>query len=191
MKIQKGQFHYIKSQKMKYLLGTISEFSVVIILVIVGYVQTGTRLNWFTLFAVLACLPSAKMLVELITLLPIKGVEEDVYREIELKAPLLTKAYDLVITCNDKNIPVDAMVISDHVVCGYTVSERTDESKCADCLKAFLKSNHYDKMTVKIFHDYHAFLSRAEGMNNIAEVGKQEKDRNTERIKQLILSQSM
>ena len=40
--------------------------------------------------------------------------------------------------------------------------------------KTFLKDNHYDKMTVKIFHDYTAFLARAEGMNNMAEVEQKE-----------------
>ena len=63
-------------------------------------------------------------------------------------------------------MPVDAIVIADHVVCGYTSSAKTDENRLARDIKQALKNQHYEKITVKIFHDYKAFLARAEGMNN-------------------------
>ena len=58
-------------------------------------------------------------------------------------------------------------------------------------VKTILNQNHYEKMTVKIFHDYTAFLARAEGMNNIASVeqtGSRKRDRE---ILKLILNISM
>lgn len=44
-KKEKGQPGYIKWRKEKYLTGTIAEFAVVIALVVLGYVQTKTKLN--------------------------------------------------------------------------------------------------------------------------------------------------
>ena len=42
-------------------------------------------------------------------------------------------------------------------------------------------------MTVKIFHDYTAFLARAEGMNNMAEVEQKESLRREKKIRKIIL----
>ena len=131
MKIEKGHPGYIKSQKTKYLIWSILEFGIVIAIFVLGYVQTKTRLNLFTVIAVVGCLPAAKMLVEFITMAPHKSIEPEKYQEIHEKANLLTQVYDMVITSSEKVMPVDAIVISDHIVCGYTSSPKTDETALA------------------------------------------------------------
>ena len=70
-------------------------------------------------------------------------------------------------------------------------SPKTDETALARHIKDILKDNHYDKMTVKIFHDYTAFLARAEGMNNMAEVEQKESLRREKKIRKIILNISM
>ena len=190
-KKEKGQPGYIKWKKEKYLAGTIAEFSVVIALVVLGYVQTKTRLNMLTLFAILGCLPASKMLVEFIAMAPHQSIENEKYKEIETNARLLTRMYDLIITNPEKVMPVDAIVVSGHTVIGYTSSDKTDEVRCSRYLKDMLNANHHEKMTVKIFHDYKAFLSRVEGMNNIVEVGHTENGRADRAVRKLILSTCM
>lgn len=191
MTIEKGQPGYIKARKMKYLIFAIVEFAIVAALVILGYVQTGSKMNLLTVVAVVGCLPAAKMLVEFIAMAPHKSIEPKKYTEIEEKAPLLTKMYDMILTVNDKMMPVEVFVISGHVICGYASSDKTDEVKTARFLKHMLKKNHYEKITVKVFHDYTAFLSRAEGMNNMAAVDHADTKRREHKIKNLILSTSM
>ena len=115
MSIQKGHPGYIKAQKTKYLMWAIAEFAIVIALVVLGYIQTGSRLNLFTVIAIVGCLPASKMLVEFIAMAPHKSIEPEKFQEITEKAPLLTKVYDTVITGNDKVMPVDVFVISGHV----------------------------------------------------------------------------
>lgn len=191
MKLQKGEPGYISKRKQRYLAWTLAEAAVVAGLLIFGYVQTGTKMNLFTVAAVLGCLPAAKMLVEFITMAPHRGIEADKYEEIEACAPLLVRIYDLIITSRERVMPVAAIAISGHVVCGYAPSPKTDEETCAAYLKEMLRTNRYDKMTVKIFHDYKAFLARVEGMNNIASVEQAENLRREEHIKSFILSVSM
>ncbi len=190
-KIQKGQKGYIKSKKTKYLVWALAEFGVVAGLLIIGYTQTKTRLNLLTVVAIVGCLPASKMLVEFITMAPHKGISEEKYAEIEEKGNLLTRVYDMVITSKEKVMPVTAFVISNHMVCGYVESEKTDETKCAKYIKEMLETNKCDKITVKVFRDYHAFLARVEGMNNIASVEQPESRRKEKKIKNLILSVSM
>ena len=191
MKIEKGQPGYIESQKTKYLIWAIGEFAIVIALVVLGYIQTGSKLNLFTVAAVVCCLPAAKMLVEFITMVPNQSIEPEKFEEIQEKAALLTKVYDTILTGNDKVMPVDAFVISGHTVCGYTKSPKTDEVKAARYVKEMLQKNKCEKVTVKIFHDYTAFITRVEGMNNIASVDQPENRKRERKIRRLILSTSM
>ena len=54
----------------------IAEFAVVIALVVLGYVQTKTKLNLLTVVAAVGCLPASKMLVEFITIAPHQSIEK-------------------------------------------------------------------------------------------------------------------
>lgn len=189
-KMQKGRPGYIRVRKIRYLLGAIVEFAVVIALLVLGYMQTGSRLNLFTVIAVVGCLPASKMLVEFITMAPYGSVSSDIYKELEKKAPLPPRAYDLILTSPEKVMPVSVMFFCGHTICGYAQSDRVDEAKCAGYIREMLEKNGYEKMTVKIFHDYKAFLARAEGMNNITAVEQKER-KLEENIKKIILTLSM
>lgn len=191
MNVKKGQPGYIKARKQRYLLIAIVEFAVVAALVIAGYIVTGSKMNLVTVVAVLICLPASKMLVEFITMAPYKGIDAKKHKEIEAKAPLLIKAYDMIVTSEETVMPISAVVISDRVVCGYTASEKVDTEKAAAHIRQMLRQNQFDQMTVKIFRDYIAFLSRAEGMNRIAQIEPSDSPDTEEHIKNLILSIAM
>ncbi len=191
MKTEKGQPGYLKALKSKYLLRALGEFAIVAAVFILGYVQTNTKQNLFTIVAVVGCLPAAKMLVEYITVYPHQGIEREKYEEIEEKAPFIMRLYDMLITSTEKAMPVDAIVIYGHVVCGYSSSPRTDEAVLAKQIKGVLKDHRYEKMTVKIFHDYGMFLARAEGLNNIAAVERPEDDRNEQEIRSILYTIAM
>ncbi len=190
-KIEKGRPGHIKAQKNRYLAGALAEFGIVIGLLVFGYVQTKTKLNLFTLFAILGCLPASKMLAEFITMAPHKGILPEKYEEIKAHAPLLIDIYDLIITSSEKVMPVSAVIITGHMVCGYTENPKTNEVKCAEHIKETLENNHYDKVTVKIFHDYKAFLARVDGLNSMASVEKKEPGKRETNMKALILTLSM
>jgi hypothetical protein len=191
MKIEKGEPGYLRAQKSRYLTWALVEFAIVAAVFILGYVQTGKKENLFTVAAIVGCLPAAKMLVEFITMYPHRGIEEEKYEEIEEKAPLITKTYDLLITSTGKGMPVEAFVIYGHVLCGYTSSPKTDEAGLSKEIKKVLSDHRHDKMTVKIFHDYAMFLARAEGLNNIAAVERPEHDRKEQSIRKILCSISM
>ena len=88
-------------------------------------------------------------------------------------------------------MPVDAFVISDHTVCGFSSSRKTDDAKVSAYLKELLKNNHVEKVTVKVFHDYTAFLARAEGMNNIMTVDRPSDRKRENTIRRLLLAVSI
>lgn len=111
--------------------------------------------------------------------------------EVICKTNFLTILFDLVITSKEKSMPMDCIVISDNTVCGYTQNSLVDADETAAHIKSILSFHQFDKVSVKIFKDFKSFLIRAEGMNNIASVEKNEADNREEQICQIILSISL
>ena len=191
MKIEKGQPGYLKAQRNKLLIQTLVEFGLVLLILVIGILHYHTRLNVFTVVAVVGCLPASKALVELIAILPYKSVEPQKANEIEEKSSLLTTAYDMVMTSREKIMPVDAVVISGHTVFGYAPNKKTNPEDAAAYIRKTLSKNHFDKMTIKIFPDYVAFLSRVEGMQSIMEIEQSDTKKKEQAIRRILLSISM
>lgn len=191
MKIQKGDVGYIRSQKKKTLLTVILFAALVGATLFVGWMRFHTRLNVLTVLAVLLCLPGCKYLVRLIMLAPHRSLDESMELEISGCTENLAMAYELIITSEKKAMPVDAIAISKNTICGYAKNEKVDTAYLANHIKSILQQNKIEKVTVKIFHDYVAFLSRAEGMNSIAAVEKYGPEEREELIRQLLLAISI
>ncbi len=191
MKITKGDAGYIRKRKQQVTLKVVLEFGIVAALLILGITQTGSRMNLLTIVAILGCLPAGKALVELIMLLPYRTIAEDKAVEIAKKTTLLTTAYDMIVTSTEKAMPVDAIVILDHTICGYASHPKSDPDKVGKYMKDILQKNKYDKVVVKIFADYTAFITRAEGMQNMAAVSRPETEKKEAAMKQIILQISL
>ena len=191
MKKNKGEAGYLNAKTKQAVLKTILEFAVVFLIFAVGYITTKTRLNLLTVAAVLGCLPASRALVSVIMLAPRKGMEQEKAEKVQSCAKNLTVIYDMVITSYEKVFPIDCIVIYDHIVCGYTKNEKTDENYASSYIKKMLLQNNYDKITVKIFKDYQAFLNRTEAIASMAESSKDRNKKQEDKMKDIILSLSM
>jgi len=191
MNKKKGEAGYLSSKKKRTILKVILEFGIVIALLVLGIKETGDRLNLLTLVAVLGCLPASKALVELIMVIPHRSIEETRASEIQNKSSLLTHVYDVVLTSEHHIMPIDALVISDNMICGYSSSKKIDLVFATKHIKQMLGKDHFNHVSVKIFDNYTAFLTRAEGMHNIASVEKADTKEKEEKIKRVLLNISL
>lgn len=191
MKITKGNSGYIKKRKQQVILKTLLLFGIVAALLLLGIMETKSRLNLLTIVAVLGCLPASKSLVEVIMLFPHRSIDTNVAAEIKEKTSELTAAYDLIFTSEKHIMPVDCVVISDNTICGYTSNEKTDTAFASKHIKQILYANQFTNVSVKIFDNYTAFITRAEGMNNIAAVEKNDTKKKEDKIRQVILNISL
>lgn len=191
MKIQKGDAGYIQKRKKQVILKVVLEFGIVIALLILGITQTGSRANVLTIVAVLGCLPASKALIELIMLLPHKSIGEEMAAEIAGKSKELTVSYDMIITNEKHAMPVDAAVVLDNTVCGYTSHAKTNAEEVGNHIRQIFEDNKFQKITVKIFKDYKAFLARVEGLENMAEVSRPDTKKKEEALKRLMLNISL
>ncbi len=193
MKDKKGTPGYIHARKMRYLMWAVIEFAIVLILVFIGVMQTGSRLNVFTIVGIIGCLPAAMMLVEYIVMFRLQSIDPSKADEIAKKAGSLTSAYDLVLTVEEKVMPVEAVLFQEHVIVGLATAPQADVAKMSKYIKQLMEENHFDKMTVKIFDDDRAFLSRVETMSSKAQETEAEESDGTrdENMRALLLSVSM
>ena len=191
MKITKGSAGYLRARKTQLTIETILAFALVAAIVIAGYLTTHTRLNLLTLVAVLGCLPACRLLVNLIMLVPYHSINEAKELEISGVTEELTVVYDLVVTSEKKAMPIEAAVIFNNTVCGYASSRKVDTDYAAEHIRSIMKQNQLNKLTIKIFHDYKAILSRAEGMNNMASVEQADTRRLEEAIQEILLDISL
>lgn len=191
MKVKKGRAGYIAAKKTRLGIQALAEFGVVALILIIGYLITHTRLNIFTVVAIVGCLPAARVLVEFIAIFPYKSIDEKLHREIEQKGSLLTEVYDMVLTDGDHIMPISAVAVSNHKVFGYAPNKKTDPEMAAKYLKQILASAGLEPSTVKVFAEYVPFLSRVEGLNSMMEINQSEDKKLERQICRKILNMSM
>lgn len=190
-KVKKGTPGYLDYKKKIEIIRAFIYFGIVAAIFLLGYFQTGTRLNLLTVVAVLGCLPAAKVLVGVITRFPYRSIDKERAEEIAEKTGHLTVCYDMVITSREKIMPVDCIVISGNNIFGYTHYEKVDLNVLAAHIKEILRQNQYTGLSVRILNEYKPFITRAEGLDHIAEVEKADTKEREDAIRRVILNISM
>ena len=124
----------------------------------------------------------------MIMLLPYRSLEAEKVTEVEQAAAGTLSAYDMVLTSSEKVMPVEALLISRNLICGYASRTKVPLKETEQYIVRILKENHYDKVTVKIFPRLF-FLSET-GREYGGEETKSETqpDRAAEEMRRLILT---
>ncbi len=190
-KIRKGNAGYLDYKKKTEILWVIVWVVIIAGLLLAGYITTGSRENLLTILAIVCCLPAARVLVSVITRWKYHSVSEDLAREITEKTTHLTTVFDLVLTSEDKIMPVTCIVISGDKVFGYISDKKTDLKYTTNHIWTMLRTNGFTSVTVKLFDQYSAFLARAEGLDNIQAVEQNDTKEHEESIRRLLLNISL
>lgn len=191
MNINKGEAGYIREKKNVLLLILIIESILVLSVFLIGVFKTRTVPSVFTFIAAIIAVPTLITLFKLMRFLPYRSINEARELEISGKTEFLTTLYDLLIKGNRKIMPIRAVVISDNIICAYT----NDRSVKSDYAEAFLKNKlsslGISKITVRVFHDYVSFLSRAEGMQNMAAIEGYSRSERVDTIVEILKNNSL
>ena len=120
MRVQRGEFGYIRARKRRALFGTIWMALLGIAVFLTGlFLNKMSNRNIFTVIAVLFVLPGAKYLVAYIVTFPYHSVEKERYEKAKQVLSEGMELYtDLVITSPEKVMHLDfAAVGNGHVIC--------------------------------------------------------------------------
>lgn len=159
-KVKKGTYGYIKYQKIRTFLITFILFLIPLVIYATGYIQTKTRLNLFTIVAILGCLPACKSLVALIMIMMQKSVPQDIYEQAKKANGDLVSGYELVFTAYEHTTPVNTLIVcGDQIVC-YTPDEKTDIAYLEKHITRILTVNGFPSVQVKVMKDFKKYLQR-------------------------------
>ena len=190
-KCVKGNPGYLHEKLKMEILRTLLYFAIVAGVFFLGYSQTHTRKNLLTVVAVVGCLPASKALVGVLTRIPYHTIDGALAQEIAAKTPHLTVIYDLILTSTEKIMPIDCMVIFGNTVFGYTSGKKVNPQYATSHVREMLRQSEMTGISVKIFDQYQTFLTRVEGLENIAAVEKESPTGCEQRIAELILNLSL
>jgi hypothetical protein len=161
-KVKKGTFGYIHFQKIRTFLLTLVLFAVPLLIYVTGIIQTGSRLNLFTVVAILGCLPACKWLVSLIMIMMQRSMDPVLYEQAAQAAGDLTAGYELVFTAYEHTTPVNALVIcGDQLVC-YTPDEKADAAYLEKHLMKILTINGFPSVQPKVLKDFKKYTQRVQ-----------------------------
>lgn len=166
MKAKKGDYGYIRAQKIKRSMITLLTLALPVGLFLIGYFATHTRKNLLTLVAILGCLPACKFMVGAIMMYLQKPLSEETYQKIHTAAGELVMSYEMYVTTYDKSLFLDAAA-----VCGNTVVFYTSKAPAKELvtfmeghIQNILRQNGY-RENVKILTELAPFLERMRYMN--------------------------
>ena len=161
---QKGDHGYTDAHKKAQGFKTFVFFLLPAVIFIVGYVTTKTRLNLFTVVAVVGCLPACKEMVNVIMFCRRRSIPQDLYEEMEQHVSGMEHAYELVLTTYDKNYPIHSLVIRGNEVAGYTTLKNTDLKPVEAHITKVLKENGLSGVHVHVFADLKTYLDRVDAL---------------------------
>lgn len=164
MRIQKGDFGYIRWEKKKRVLITLGLFALPLLAFIGGVLVTGTRNNLITVIAVVGCLPACRSLVGVIMIWMQKSMDPAAYEKIRKHQGRLEMAYELVLTTYEKNLFLDAVAVCGNKITGYTSRLDGSPQFMEQHIRKILRQNGY-KTEVRILKDQGAFLERLDYLN--------------------------
>lgn len=164
-KIQKGQYGYIKKEKVRRLLLVIGLFLLPLSAFIGGVIVTGTKANIITVVALVGCLPACRALVNAIMMWIQKPMEKEIYEKIEAKKGTLEVFYEMYLTSYEKSFFIDSFAVCGNKIAGYSSRIQGSTQFMEQHVRKILKQNGY-KTDVKIYTDLNVYLERLEYLNH-------------------------
>lgn len=168
LQIRKGEKGYVRSQQIKRTLITAALFGICLLLYFTGIQQTGTNLNWFTIIAVLGCLPAAKAAVGMIMILMQKPMKQEAYEQVKDLGRNGIMLYEMCFTAYEKTTPVDCLYIKGGCIIGYCASPKAEPAFLEKHLKKVLSTANRNR-TVKIFTGLKPFTERVKALDKTEE----------------------
>lgn len=182
-RIEKGDYGYLKKNKLIQLIVTLVLMSIVCIIFYTGYIKYGNTKNIFTVFAILSVLPMAKFVVGYLMIVKHSSISIDEYNKIQenIKHKLI---YDLIISSPERTYPVKVVIVQDNSVCLYIPDEKVKKIEAEKYVRSFLEKE-CKVSAVKVACKLDEFIKIASSLE------KNESGRYDKRISELLLIYSL
>lgn len=175
MKVKKCTFGYIKYKRKTQGITTLIGLLIITAFVIAGIVIFGSKANYFTVIGALIALPVAKIAVNFFMFLPYEPASQELFDEVQEKAPNCLRNFDCIFTSKEKVMPAQAVVCTPDCVCAYSSFAKITAADFEKSVKEFLKEGKHPNVTVQYYRDIQQFYKRIEYLNANIELDNIEK----------------
>ena len=192
-KLEKGNYGYLKKNKLIQLSFTLGLMIIVAIIFYTGYIKYGNTKNIFTVLAIVSVIPMAKFVVGYLVIAKYNSISEDEQNKLQtqIKHELL---YDLIISSPEKIYPTKVAIVQDNSVYFYISDIKKNDNQSSDAKNMKNKIEKYVRSflekeckvsAVKVFMNFDEFIKMATMLE------KNENGKYDKRIKELLLIYSM
>lgn len=144
-KINKGDYGYLKHEKIKRLILSLFSLLLVLSVFFTGIILYGTNANILSIIAVLLALPTSKIWINFIILVPFKSCEKEIYDISNIEG--INKLYELVISSEKRIYFVDACIIWNGSIILYVKEEYKHKKELQEYITNLLdKQSTYKKI---------------------------------------------
>lgn len=181
--INKGDYNYLKKNKIIHLSISFVLIFITMIIFYTGYFKYGNTKNVFTVLAAVSVIPMAKFIVGYIVIAKYKSITDMEYSDLNetIESELL---YDLIISSADKVYNARVTIVRDNSVYLYIPEQRTSKNVIEKYIRTFLETE-CKVTTVRVFNTLEEFKNMA------VKLAKNEPGKFDEKIKKLLLIYSL
>lgn len=187
MRVTKGIYGYLSARRRQTIVLVIVLLIIVFGMYFGAYAYFGTNQNWFTIFAALICLPTAKIAVSMIMYLKASGCSSAAHEEIEQHLSDLPSAYELYMTTDKQNYALSHVTVGAGSVIALTEDPKCDTGSCQIHIRSMMQGNGYHGYTVKVFGSLNSYITR---LDQLTELGA-DKDSKDDEVLQLLAQISL
>ncbi|MEE3392330.1 MAG: hypothetical protein VZR00_01415 [Lachnospiraceae bacterium] len=175
--VKKGRYGYLKQQKILAFLGILLMILLGALIFITGIlINKGSYKSAFTVIAILAVLPMAKMAVRLIILFPQKSVSEEEDNEVRDIAGEEADVFSsVVITSEEKIMHIDHIVLRS----GNCMVLASQNEKNFDYIQEYLTKgvrNWSKSFRIFITKDRKKYITELKGMKDHEDISEREEN---------------
>lgn len=176
MKVQRGQYGFLKKQKKQFVAKIAGCILIGIIMYVVGLLTNkGDSKNICTVLAILMALPAAKAITELIVIFPFHEVERTRYDRVKAICPEEAKLMTgMVITSEKKIMNLDFLVEYKGNVIVLAGKKETDLPYLSDYLTKGVRNWGFD-YRVKVIGEETAFLNAVQSIKAVEVTEEEQK----------------
>jgi len=163
--IEKGEYGYINAHKRAQMLKTFIFFLIPAALYAIGYFTTGGKENYFTILAILGCLPACKELVNVIMFIKRCSLPSELYEELSSHVGDCAAVYEIILTTYDITCPIHCAVIRGNELAAYTTHPGIDLKKVREHIETTMRKNNLSGVHVHLFSNLTQFLDRVDALS--------------------------
>ena len=164
MKLQKGDYGYLSNRKRMQLIKVIIGIVLVFAVLFTGIITTGTKNNLLTVGSILLVLPTANFAVNLIAAMKFKKLKQEEYDEFAKAAEGKVTSCDMLVTANQKLVPLPVSIIYKNGIVSYTnLSEKFNRKDAEEDMNRLLKSIGCP-VGIKIMNEWKPFIRQVQSI---------------------------